>query len=277
VNGGPHHRDPHDRGLQGAYGKHLVGLDRDEVAAVGRALLEEKPLTNAALAPLLAQRWPDRDAKALGNAVRAWVPLVQPPPRAVWGRSGAAAHTPIESWLGRPMVAGTLDQLVLRYLAAFGPASVKDAQNWCGLTRLKDVFERLRTSLRTFRDERGVELFDLPDAPRPDPETPAPPRFLPEYDNVLLSHADRARILGERSFSLLMSANGILYGTVLVDGYVRGQWRVLREDGVATLRIAPFEPLSPSEVDEVVEEGAALIRFAAPELEPGEVTFGELP
>ena len=131
-------------------------------------------------------QWPDRNADSLGQAIRALAPLVQTPPRGIWGKGGLAKCTTAESWLGQPMRRWSADELVMRYLAAWA-ATITDAQTWSGLKKLNDVFERLRPQLITFRDERGRELFDLPDAPRPDPETPAPRRFLPSWDNLLLS------------------------------------------------------------------------------------------
>src|SRR5256885_8164459 len=187
------------------------------------------------------------------------MPVVQVPPRGIWGTSGPAALVPMEDWLGRPLDADPApDPVMLRYLGAFGPASVKDAQAWSGLTRLREVVDRLRPTLRTFRDEQGVELFDLPDAPRPDPDTPAPVRFLPEYDNLLLSHADRSRVNPHRYPVPLPPGNGGNTGTVLVDGEFRATWAIARDGERATVTVRPLAPLSTSDGDAVEAEAARL-------------------
>ncbi|WP_086564262.1 winged helix DNA-binding domain-containing protein, partial [Streptomyces africanus] len=152
--------------------KGLAGVDLDRLAALARDLVETEPRTMKQLREALLEEWPDADPQALAVAARCRLPLVQVTPRGLWGRSGQVSLTTAEHWLGRPAApAATPDAMVLRYLAAFGPASVRDMQTWAGLTRLRDAFERLRPRLVTFRDESGVELFDLPDAPRPDPDT----------------------------------------------------------------------------------------------------------
>jgi len=157
--------------------------------------LADEPRTGAQLRAAMAERFPGQPAPALAYACRCRLPLVQVPPRGVWRRTLQVTLAPLETWVGGAVdERASLDDLVLRYLAAFGPASVKDMQTWAGLTRLREAFERLRPELRVFRDEHGVELFDLPDAPRPAEDTPAPPRFLPEFDNLLLSHADRSAV-----------------------------------------------------------------------------------
>ncbi len=129
-------------------------------------------------------------------AVRTSVALVQVPPRGVWGRSGPVAHTSAEAWLGRPLAGSAEpDVAVLRYLRAFGPASVKDVAVWSGLTGIRAIIERLAPQLRQFTDEHGTVLWDVLDAPLPDAEGDVPPRFVPDYDNILLSHADRSRVI----------------------------------------------------------------------------------
>ena len=243
---------------------HLEGVDVEALVAAGRALLEERPRTAKELGELLQEQWPERDPASLARAIRHLVPLVQVPPRGLWGKSGPAAHTTAEAWLGRPLdPAPSLEETILRYLGAFGPATVKDVQTWSGLTRLGEVIECLRPRLRIFRDESGKELFDVPDAPMPDPDTPAPPRFLPEFDNLILSHADRTRIIAEEYRKAIASKNGMVPASVLVDGFVRGTWKTARSRGKATLEIKPFESLTNVDRDALVEEGERIIRFVA--------------
>jgi DNA glycosylase AlkZ-like len=261
-----------ERAMKGTFGQALEGVDLDRLAADGRRLVEERPRALGELGNELAKTHDGRDPVALAIAVRAGVALVQPPPRGVWAKRGRALHTSIEAWLGEPPgPAITLEGLVVRYLAAFGPASVKDAQVWCGLTRLADVVERLRPRLVTFKDENGAELFDLPDAPRPPADTPAPPRFLPQFDNVLLSHADRSRIVPEGIGERINRQFGH-WSPLLVDGRLRGTWKLSRRRGAATLSIELGDKLSRAERAAVEDEGARLLEFAA---DGGEIRFVE--
>ncbi|WLW51255.1 winged helix DNA-binding domain-containing protein [Streptomyces sp. YU58] len=240
--------------------KGLEGVDLDRLAALARDLVEAEPRTMKQLREALSVEWPDADPQSLAVAARCTLPLVQVTPRGLWGRSGQVALTTAEHWLGRPAEpAPAPDATVLRYLAAFGPASVKDMQTWAGLTRLRDAFERLRPDLVTFRDDKGVELFDLPDAPRPDPDTPAPPRFLPEFDNLLLSHADRTRVVPPEYWGRAWQGNRA-HCTLLVDGFLAGVWRLESE----ALVVEPFARLTKEQRGEVTEEGQRMLKVMHP-------------
>jgi hypothetical protein len=263
-----------ERSLKGSFGKQLNELDLHELAAQGRALVEAEPRTFNELGKKLSEHWPDREPAALTAAVRTMVPLVQLPPRGIWGMSGQAKHTSMEAWLGQPLsTLSASENTVLRYLAAYGPATTKDIQVWSGITRLNVVMEKLRPHLITFRDEQGKELFDLPNAPRPKGDIPAPPRFLGEFDNMLLSYADRTRIMDETYRKRVFTENGIIRSTILVDGFVRGTWKMKRERGKAVLIIEPFKRLSAQEHNDLTEEGARLLSFTAPEDDSHDIVF----
>ena len=233
-----------------AFRRNLDGIDLDAELAAGRALLEERPRTRAELGRLLGERWPDRDPASLATAITYLVPVVQVPPRGVWGRTGQATWTPADVRLdGKPAP----DRLILRYLRAFGPATVADIRTWSGLAGLREPVERLRPRLRVLRDEQGRELLDVPDGPLADPETPAAPRFLPDYDNVLLAHADRSRVLPEGRKAAIGAPS------VLVDGFVAASWKLDR-DGVL---IRPFGRLSRADRAAVAAEAERLLSFVA--------------
>jgi hypothetical protein len=245
----------------------LDGLDLEAVRAEAAKLLEAEPLTAAELGRRLAERWPDRSPEAMAAVCRMTMALVQVPPRGQWGRSGRASHTTLQSWLSSPLADDPLiDDLVLRYLWAFGPASVMDAQTWSGITRLGEVFDRLRPKLEAFSGEDGRELFDLHDAPRPDPGTPAPVRFLYDYDNLLISHADRSRFLsrGTNLLELWERHKGVP-GSLLIDGTVEATWTFEREKRDVVLAVLPYERLGKAEKRKLVEEGERLIGFYFPD------------
>ncbi len=247
------------------FGRNLRGVAMDRLVAAGRAVVEERPQTASELGKALALLWPDRDPTSLSTAIALLAPLVQIPPRGLWGASGRPVLTTAESWLGRPLApSAPPDDLVVRYLAAFGPASVADIATWSRMTGLREVVERLRPTLRVFRDEMGRELFDAPDGPLPDPATPAPVRFLPEYDNVLLSHADRSRLVSDADRRAIVRGNGFL-SCVLLDGFVRATWSVERvPGGPAVLRVAPLGgpgALTDDERADVAAEGSRLLDF----------------
>ena len=271
-------QDVLERGFRSGspFGRRLAGVvDVDAVVSLGRGLLEEQPRTAAELRTLLAAHWPEADAEALAMACRYLLPVVQVPPRGVWGRAAAPRMTTLQHWVGQPLATSSEpDEVVRRYLAAFGPASVADIRTWSWLTGLREVVDRLRPGLRTFRDEGGRELFDVPDGSLPDPDTPAPPRFLPDYDNLVLSHADRSRIAGTN----VLPWEQWEFGSLLVDGFVRGTWRVVRAPGSAsarpaTLAIRIFEPLAPDDEAAVRAEGDGLLDLLAPGAEARETSL----
>lgn len=257
-----------------AWGRSVAGVSTSALLAAGRRAVETRPLTLAELRPLLSARFPGRDATALAYAFHYATPLVQVPPRGLWRTSGAPRVTTAPRWLGRPLARLPPEKLVLRYLAAFGPASVADAQAWSGLTGLHPVFERLRPRLVSLSDEAGRELFDLEKASRPDPDEPAPPRFLPVYDNAILGFARRERILsGAPARAVPQNLN---VRSFLVDGFVAGFWKIVEAKSRATLVLEPFARLARKDSAALVAEGERLLAFAAPDASPESVRFGRV-
>ena len=251
--------------------KSAVGsVDTADLLRLIRDLLEERPRTRAELVRAIAERWPDDDATSLGYAMYL-IPTVQVTPRGVWGQTGRSAFTTVDAWLGRavePYVEP--DEMLLRYLAAFGPSTVADAQAWSGLSGLRGAFERLAPRLRTFTDERRRELFDVPNGPIPKATTPAPPRFLPEYDNLLLAHKDRGRIISQTGVPTWTEVG---WGTVLVDGFVAARWKLEQDGTEATLRVEPIGKMAREDRTAVSEEGKRLAEFLAPDAARRRVRF----
>jgi len=251
-------------GLRANYARTLTGVDLDALTAQAAELLAKRPLTRAQLARELAAAWPEAEPMSLAYAATYLVPLVQVPPRGIWGKNAQATWTTAESWLACDLVAEAdahrpVDRLVLRYLAAFGPATVADVQMWSGLTRLREVTERLE--LRAYRGPDGAELLDLPDLRLPDEDVPAPPRFLPEFDNLLLSHADRRRVIPHSHPVPLWPGNGATQGTLLIDGVWDAIWKIAPE----ALTITRFRPLAADEESAIAAEATQLLAFTCPE------------
>ncbi|WP_433873056.1 winged helix DNA-binding domain-containing protein [Saccharopolyspora sp. CA-218241] len=243
----------------GTYRRELAGVDLDELAAAGRAVLADgEPRTMSGLARELTGRWPEPGPRALGELlIAALLPVVQLPPRGLWGATGAARYALVSAWLGREIDPPSPDgsdpvgrALVRRYLAAFGPAATADVRAWCGLAGLPAAVSAMREELVTFRDERGRRLLDLPDAPRPDPGTPAPVRYLPAFDNAVLGYHDRGRIIDDAHRGLSVAGARV----VLVDGRVAATWAV--EGG--TVVVGPLRRFSRAERTAVAEEGREL-------------------
>jgi hypothetical protein len=258
-----------ERGLTGRVGRELEGVDRRELAAFGRKLIEDHPRTASEVTSVLGERWPGRDPNALTNALRALVPLVQIPPRGIWGTGGRPVVTSMEHWLDRsPDPRPSMERMVSRYLQAFGPASVADIQTWSGLTRLREVTDGMRSQLRVLTDEHGNQLLDVQSAPLPSPDTPAPVRFLPEFDNMLLSHADRTRVLTHEHRRFVATRGGMVPGSLLIDGFFTGTWNVARKRTSAVLTVEPYGKRLPKQaVDETEQEALRLLGFVAPEHE----------
>jgi Winged helix DNA-binding domain len=263
-----------ERGWGGNFRRRIAGVDLELLSRATREIVDAAPapLTGREIARRLIDRGAGDDLEAIGTAVRVYAPLVQVPPRGVWGKSGQARYATLEAWTGRELgPEPSADDVVLRYLRAFGPASVMDVQTWSGLTKLRPVLERLRPQLVTFRAHDGTELFDLPDAPRPDADTPAPPRLLGQFDNALLSHAERSRIVPAQMTPWMDPASGSRHvNNLLVDGMLRGTWWLERE---GALVIRTITPLRRAERAETEAEAERMLAFVAPESSAGEVRF----
>jgi DNA glycosylase AlkZ-like len=246
------------------FAKTLAGADIEAIAIAAREELEAEPLSPTELGRRLGKRWPELDATAMAYTARFLLPLVQVPPRGLWGQTGRATNTTAEAWLGGPLgPAASLEAIIRRYLRAFGPATIADIRIWSWLTGLRPVVDGMRPTLRTYRDEAGRELLDVEDGLIVEPDRPAPPRFLPQYDNVFLSHADRSRINGALTWGL----DFVWKGPILVDGFITGTWRVKRERGTATMTVELGAQVDGSTRVALEEEAGRLFAFVAPDAE----------
>lgn len=253
-----------------SFAKDTAGMDRAMLLDQGRSLLEERPMTRAALARALEERWPEIPGNSMAQVVTYLLPVIQVPPRGLWARSGAATWTTLESWVGRGLPdVSDLETIVMRYLAVFGPATISDIRVWSRLNGLRQVVDGMRDRLRSIQGEDGSELLDHPDAPILDEDTPAPPRFLPEYDNLLLGHSDRSRFF----------TPGIVppgwAGNLLVDGVFSGWWKIVRDGKKSQLEVHLQRDVSPAEVRAVGDEAERLHLFAAPDTAVREILVHE--
>ncbi len=259
---------------QRVLGTRAKGLDIEAVLPVATALFADRPRDFNELRSLLQAEFPDVNDRALGYSVRTRLPLVMVPTDDRWAFPSVAAFTLAADWLDEPLSDDdSPDELVRRYLAAFGPATAADVQAWSGLKGIKQVLARLRPDLVTLLDEQGRELFDLPDAPRPAGDTPAPPRFLPEFDNLVLSHADRTRVIADEHRGHVVTKNLRVRASVLHDGFVCGIWDVERKKTSVTLRVTPLRRLSAAAVAELTEEAESLLGFLDPDAPNPSVRF----
>jgi hypothetical protein len=275
-----------DGGLK-VLGDRAEGLDIPALLPVARELLADGPLTFNELRPLLQERFPDVNDRALGYAVRLTLPLVMEATDDAWGYARDSRFALAETWisgvgektdaalLSGPPTAAAEEALVLRYLGAFGPASVADFQKWSAVPKAAPTFERLRSQLATFEDDKGRELFDLPDAPRPGGDVDAPVRLIPEFDNLVLGHHDRRRIISDDHRPGLTTKNLRVRATFLIDGFAAGTWKVDRTKTKAALTLQPFEKLTKTAIKPVIAEANRLLAFTDPAAKTRTVDVGE--
>ena len=242
--------------------------DLDVLHADARAFFGAKTSTFEGLRVYFKAKYPEADERAMAYVIRMRLPLVQVPTDATWGFPSAANFAMADDWLQAAVraTAASAHELVRRYLAAFGPATIADAQTWSGVPSLRTVFEDMRPALVTFRDEKKKELFDLPDAPRPDEETPAPIRFLPDFDNLVLAHADRSRFIADEHRSRITTKNLQVRATFWIDGRAAGTWKVESKKKLATLILEPFAALDKKILAALEPEGLAVLQFMEPEI-----------
>lgn len=251
-------------------GDRAAGLDPKKVVAAARKILADEPLTFTQIRDALIEQFPEVNDRALGFTTRMLVPLVMVPTDTRWGYSANARFTPAETWLGQAPTPDVVPKdLVERYLRAFGPATPADFQTWSGLTKAKALFDA--SELERFKDESGKILYDLPDAPRPGPDVEAPVRFLPEFDNLLLAHAKRERVIADEFRPTVFTKNLRIKSTYLVDGQVSGVWTAEKKRGVATLTLTPLGKPGKRSKSELEREGTALLEFLEPEAKSFEV------
>lgn len=240
--------------------KRFAGQDEAAVHREGLKILKQGPTTIGAVGKVLGDKFPKADPLALAMMMQMRETLIQVPPTRIWGNGSAPMLERAETWLGRRKPTLSRTDLVRRYLAAYGPASIQDMQTWCRLTKLSVEFKAIEKELVVFESEDGRVLYDLPDAPRPDPDTPAPVRFLPLYDNIYLGYDNRRRMLEERD---LRHVN--LFTTfkppVVVDGVLAAGWVVSRKKDGARLVIEPSHKLTKKEIRAVEAEGEPFLRF----------------
>jgi hypothetical protein len=255
-----------------AWGPGVAGVDLEPILAFARELVEARPRSMQELRAAIAERWPDLDAASLAYAARNQLPTIQATPRGLWGRSGSVRLTTLRAWTGRDVAdEARPDEAILRYLRAFGPASTADAAAWSRLTSLREAFERLRPGLTTFRDERNRELFDVPGAPVLTGNEPAPVRFLPDYDNALLSHQDRSRIIPELDWPEL--GDNVTAPVFLVDGFVAGIWKPVGTGGDAGIGLRPMVALDPADRHAIEEAASSLLAMIEPAADRGRITW----
>jgi len=261
-----------DRALRAFFGKDARELDIDKLVKAARPFIEEEPRTTGEIKQMLLDSAPDKNGDAMAYAVRNNLQLVQVPPGGTWGTGTRASYTTAQSYLGDP-TPSDLETLLHRYLAAFGPASIMDFQAWVGIASLTKTIKPMMKDLVTYETEDGTKLLDLPHMEILPEDTPTPIRFIPEYDNLLVSHKDRNRIIADDDRKYVFLSAARVLGTVLIDGFVGATWKTEREKDVASLRVSLFEQVDGDTIEAIDKEGQKLIRFIEDDAEAFVVEF----
>jgi hypothetical protein len=264
--------------LDGIVKQRGARVDVPRLVEAARALMLERPCSFAQITTLLTGLVPDGDPGAMRYAVRTHLPMVQVPNQKGWSYPGNPQFTLADAWLGTTVpTSERRPDLVKCYLAAFGPATVKDMETWSYLKDLQPVFDTLRSELVVYRSEPGrrSEVFDLPDSPIADEEAPVAVRFLPEFDNLLLAHQDRTRVV-PRAYRSKVYLSGLrVAATVLIDGFVAATWITERVKQTASIIISPLEPLGKAVRAQLTDEAEQLVRFVEADAQSFEVRIVE--
>jgi hypothetical protein len=252
-----------DRMWKSAFGNRRFG--DNEVAKVHRAgvrLLDKRPMTGGALGKALQAKFPSGDALSKSVLLQVKEVLVQIPPTRIWGSGHAPLLARAQNWVLPPFERTIRrEDLVLRYLSAYGPASVADMQSWSGLTRLATDFDALRDRLVTFTaEDDGRLLYDLAEAPRPEADTQAPVRFLPLYDNVYLGYDNRRRMITDETMERV-NILAQFKPAVLIDGFIAGGWALSGGKDAARLEVEPYRKLTRAQIRDIEAEGEQFLRF----------------
>lgn len=243
-----------EKAWQGFFGARKAGIEVAPLCQVARGTLQDGPISLSALSDGLLKEFPSWNKEAMEYGVRTHLPLVQVSPAGSWKGGTAARYQLVD-------VDETVDaaRLVRRYLAAFGPATTRDVAAWAGFSA---IGKAMQGDLVEYQDEAGRVLHDLPGMEIVDGDFPAPVRFVAEYDNLVLSHVDRSRVLPEVYRKKVLLTAGRVCATVLIDGFVGGVWKLEREKKVLRLKVELFAEPS-KKLKKVIElEAASLLDFA---------------
>lgn len=266
------------RSFKAFNGKRVEGIEFDHLIAATIDFIKDEPKSTGEQKAMLQALDPETDEYAKVNGVRTYLPIVMVPPGGLWGSGSQGGYTTAESWLGQPIdQTEYITELWQRYLAAYGPASIMDFQFWTGLVRLQKPLKQQAEALGLlqYQHSNGRILYDLPDAEIVEREAPAPVRFMPDYDNLIIGHKDRTHIIADEDYNKVFLSAARVSATILIDGFVAGTWKIESKKGHATLNISPFRNINADDQRALLEEGERLVRFVADQAE--EVVVNILP